>query len=308
MKKLIIFFFVTLFFISCSKTDDSKVLATIDNEKLTIKEFNRDLDKIPINMKMLVATQSGKKSYLDKLIVKKLLLREAKKENIEKDKEFQDRLNDMKEQFLIESLLKKKINVDSQVSEEDMKKYYDKNKENFKRDREINTRHILLKTEEEARQIQGKLLKGEDFIELARKYSIDPSAQASGGEIGFHPKGSLLPEYEEAAFKLTKVGQLSGIVKTKFGYHIIRLEGTKPAAYVPYDEVKDYIKQKIMQEKQTQVLEKYIADLKSGAKITINEELLKEEKAEAPPPAQGKPDKPEKAETPAKKETAPPKK
>jgi len=163
-----------------------------------------------------------------------------------------------------------------------MKKYYEKNKETFKREREINTRHILLNTEEEARQIKDKLAKGEDFAELARRYSIDPSAKASGGEIGFHPKGSLLPEYEDAAFKLKKVGQTSGIVKTKFGYHIIKLEGIKPPSYVPYEEVKDYIKQKLAQEKQTQALEKYITDLKQSAKITINEDLLKDARPEVP--------------------------
>jgi len=282
MKKIIILVFAASMIFSCSKTDNSKVLATIDNEKITIEEFNKDLDKIPVNMKMIVATQSGKKNYLDKMIIKKLLLREAKKENIEKEKEFQDRLNEIKEQLVLETLLKKKINLDSQITEEDMKKYYEKNKETFKREREINTRHILLNTEEEARQIKDKLAKGEDFAELARRYSIDPSAKASGGEIGFHPKGSLLPEYEDAAFKLKKVGQTSGIVKTKFGYHIIKLEGIKPPSYVPYEEVKDYIKQKLAQEKQTQALEKYITDLKQSAKITINEDLLKDARPEVP--------------------------
>jgi len=283
---------------ACGKTDNSKVLATIDDEKITINEFNKELDKIPINMKMMVATQSGKKNYLEKIIMKKLLLREASKENIEKDSEFQERLKEIKEQLIIESLLKKKINVDAQISEADLKQYYEKNKETFKRDREINTRHILLNTEDEARQIKEKILKGEDFAELARRYSIDPSAKTNGGEIGYHPKGILLPEYEAAAFKLKKVGQVSDIVKTKFGYHIIKLEGIRPPSYVPFEEVKDFIKQKIAQEKQTQALEKYITNLKSTAKITINEDLLKEE-------AQKTPDKQEKGEGIEKKEKTP---
>jgi len=283
---------------ACGKTDNSKVLATIDDEKITINEFNKELDKIPINMKMMVATQSGKKNYLEKIIMKKLLLREASKENIEKDSEFQERLKEIKEQLIIESLLKKKINVDAQISEADLKQYYEKNKETFKRDREINTRHILLNTEDEARQIKEKILKGEDFAELARRYSIDPSAKTNGGEIGYHPKGTLLPEYEAAAFKLKKVGQVSDIVKTKFGYHIIKLEGIRPPSYVPFEEVKDFIKQKIAQEKQTQALEKYITNLKSTAKITINEDLLKEE-------AQKTPDKQEKGEGIEKKEKTP---
>jgi len=137
-----------------------------------------------------------------------------------------------------------------------MKSYYDANKEKFKKEREINTRHILLKTEEEAKQIMEKLQKGENFVDLSKTYSIDPNAKASGGEIGFHPKGTLLPEYEAAAFKLTKVGQVTGPVKSQFGYHIIRLEGTKPPAYVSFEEVKDFIRQQMVQDKQKELLEK----------------------------------------------------
>jgi peptidyl-prolyl cis-trans isomerase C len=310
MKKFCICLSLLLLFCACAKKEDSKVLVTIDNDKMTLQEFNKELDRIPVNMKMLVATQSGKKSYLDKLIVKRLLLREAGKEKMDTEKEFQQRLADIKDQLLIESLLKKKITADAKIGDDDLKKYYEANKENFKREREINTRHILLKTEEEAKQIQGKLLKGENFIELAKKYSIDPNAGASGGEIGFSPKGSLVPEYEAAAFKLNKVGQISGIVKTQFGYHIIRLEGVKPPSYVPFDEVKDFIKQKILQEKQSELLEKYIDNLKKSSKITINEELLKEDKAGAlgKQDTPGKPEKLDKPEKPEAKEPPQPKK
>lgn len=302
MKKLLVCLFLVLPFLSCSKGDSSKVLVTIDKEKITLQEFNSELDKIPTNMKMMFASETGKKAYLDRLIVKKLLLREASKAKMENEKEYKDRLSEIREQLLIESLLKKKIADESKIPEEDLKKYYDGHKEEFKKDKEINTRHILVKTEEEAKEIQGKLSKGEDFVELAKKYSIDPSAKATGGEIGFQPKGSLVPEYEHAALKLTKVGQTSGIVKTQFGYHIIRLEGTKPPSYVPFNEVKEFIRQKIAQEKQKELLGKYIEDLKKSAKITINESMLKDEKAEAPQKQEtvGKPQAP-----PAKEEPQP---
>ncbi len=304
MKKTLICLIALLFLFSCAKKDDSKVLVSIDNDTITLEEFNKELDKIPMNMKMLVATQSGKKTYLDRLIMKKLILREAVKDKIENEKDFQNRLADIKEQLLIESLLKKKIAADSQLTENDLKKYYDTNKEKFKKEKEINTRHILLKTDEEAKQIMDKLQKGEDFVELSKRYSIDPNAKASGGEIGFHRKGTLLPEYEAAAFKLTKVGQMAGPVKSQFGYHIIRLEGIKPPAYVPFEEVKDYIRQQLTQDKQKELLEKYIEDLKKASKITINEDLLKEEKPASPE----KQEKTETPKTPGKQESPPVKK
>lgn len=269
---------ICLFSFSCTKKESGKVLATIDKDKVTLEEFNKELDKIPVNMKMAVATESGKRSFLDNLIIKKLLLKEAAKNKIENEQEFQTRLLDIKTQLLIESLLRKRIASSPQLSDEEVKKYYEANKDKFKKEKEIGTRHILLKTEEEAKQIKDKLKNGEDFIELAKQYSIEPNARTSGGDIGFHPKGALLPEYEEAAFKLTKNGQVSGIVKTQYGYHIIRLEGTKPPSFVPLEEVKDFIKQQMAQEKQKELIEKYVEELKKNAKITVNETLLKDEK------------------------------
>lgn len=309
MKKWLILPLILFALVACTKKEQGKTLAAVDDEVITMEQFSAELDKIPTNMKMLVVSQSGKRNFLDRLVVKKLLLKEAKKDNIEKNKEFQDRLADIKEQLIIESLLKKKVQLNLNLTDEDMKKYYDANREQFKREQEIETSQIVLKTEQEAKEIQGKILKGESFEDLARAYSIDPSAKSTGGKIGYHPKGTLIPEYEQAAFKLTKVGQLSPIVKTQLGYHIIRLEGTKPPSYVPFEEVKEFIKQKMGQEKQAEVLEKYIAELKKSAKITINEDLLKEDKKPAEPaktePAKTEPAKAEPAKTGPAKPTAP---
>jgi peptidyl-prolyl cis-trans isomerase C len=315
MKKILCLLLLILPIVACSQKDQSKPLVTIDGYTITLQEFNSELDKIPVNMKMMVATQNGKKSFLDRLIVKKLLLKEAAKENLEKSKEFQDRLGDIKEQLLIESLLKKKLMTDSKLTDEELNKYYEGHKDEFKKPPEMDTSQIVVKTEKEAKEIQAKLTAGEDFPELARKYSLDPAAKASGGRVGYQPKGSLIPEYEAAASKLTKPGQVSPSIKTQLGYHIIRLEGIKPPQQVPFAEVKDFIKQKLAQERQQEVLEKYIESLRQANKITINEELLKEEgkKPEgAAKTEQQKTDSSAKSEQPAssepKKEEAPPKK
>jgi len=300
MKRIALCVLILLSLFACAKKESSQVLATIDGEKITLEEFNKDLDKIPTNMKMLVASESGKKAYLDRLVTKRLLLKEAKKEKIESEKDFQDRLVDIKDQLLIESLLKKKIKAEAQPTEDDLKTFYDNHKERFKQGRQINTRHIILKSEDEAKQILARIKKGEDFIELAKTYSIDPNAKASGGEVGFFPQGSLVPEYEQVAFGLKKKGEISGIVKTKFGYHIIRLEGEKQSSYTTFDEAKEWIKQNYTQVRQTEEIEKFIESLKKTAKITINDGLLKiEEKGQEKTPSD-----PAKTETPAKEETA----
>ncbi len=296
MKKILVLFCLGVLLLGCSKKEDGKVLVNMDGDTITLQEFNQELDKIPANMKMLVVSQSGKRQFLDRYIVKKLLLKEAKKENIEKEKDFEDRLSEIREQLLIESLLKKKLATNLNVSEDEIKKYYETNKDKFKKGPEVDTRQILVKTEKEAKEIRARLEKGEDFTELAKRYSIDPSAKGTGGEIGYHGKGTLLPEYEAVAFKMTKVGQISQPVKSQLGYHIIQLQGTKPASETPYEEVKEFIRQRIGQERQNEVLEKYVTDLKTKAKIAVNEDLIKGEgKKDEAAPAAAEPGKPEPA-------------
>jgi parvulin-like peptidyl-prolyl isomerase len=312
MKKYLILLFLLLPLFACAKKQEGKTIATIDGDKITLQEFNAELDKIPMNMKMMVASQSGKKDFLDRLIVKRLLLKEAKKNDVEKEKEFQDRLSDIKEQLVIESLLKKKVTAELKFTDEELQKYYDVHQDEFKKGQEIQTRQIVVKTEQEAKEIQGRIAKGEDFAELAKKYSVDPSAKTTGGDIGYHPRGTLIPQFEEAAFKLTKVGQVTPPVKTQLGYHLIKLEGIKEGSIVPFAEVKDFIRQKMAQEKQTEVLKKYIEDLKKNVKIVVNDEALKEDtkKSDAPPQANGSqaaadPGKPAQAKVEAQKQEAP---
>ncbi len=308
MKKYVILLMLLLPLVACSKKQDGQVVATIDGDKVTAADFNNELDKIPMNMKMLVANQSGKRNFLDRMVVQRLLLKEAKKEDIQKSKDFQDKLSEFKDQLTIQSLLAKKIMTDSKFSDEELQKFYDAHKEEFKKEREIQTRQIVVKTEQEARELQARVAKGEDFAELAKKYSLDPSAKANGGDIGFHPKGTLIPEYEQTAFKLTKVGQVSDPVKTQLGYHIIKLEGVKAPTYVPFAEVKDFIKQKILQEKQTEMVQKYIEDLKKSSKIVINEGFFKEEakQGEAPAKAEGADAKAPAKDAPAKPDASAP--
>jgi peptidyl-prolyl cis-trans isomerase C len=321
MKKYLLLLLLFLPLIGCSKKEEGKVIVSIDDEKVTVAQFNAELDKIPMNMKMLVASQSGKKEFLDKLVVRKLLLKEAKKAGVEKEKEFQDKLNDIKEQLVIESLLRKKVTAEAKFDDDTLQKFYDAHKEEFKRDKEIRTRQIVVGTEQEAKEIQTRIAKGEDFAELAKRFSMDPSAKTNGGDVGFHPRGSLIPEFEAAAFKLTKVGQVTPPVKTKLGYHIIKLEEMREGAIVPFPEVKEFIRQKMTQEKQTEVLKTYIEGLKKNAKIVINEDLLKSDvkNSVTPPATEGsapaapevgktgdaKPEAPKQETAPATGETAP---
>ena len=112
-----------------------------------------------------------------------------------------------------------------------------------------------------------------NFEELAKKYSTDGAA-AKGGDLGWFSKGSMIPEFEKVAFAM-KENQISDIVKTKFGYHIIKLTGKRPAGERTFDDVKEQIKASMLPAKQQEVFQKLKEDLKKSGKYSIKEDVLK---------------------------------
>ena len=132
---------------------------------------------------------------------------------------------------------------------------------------------------------------GGNFEELAKKNSVDSSA-AKGGDLGWFGQGTMVPAFEKAAMAL-KEGQVSDVVKSDFGFHIIKLTGKRPAGVRPFEEVKEQIKGAILPSKQQEIFQKIKEDLKKSAKITIKEDVLNattgnkdEGKAEEKKPAQ----------------------
>ena len=140
----------------------------------------------------------------------------------------------------------------------------------------VRVRHILVKTLPEAKEIKKRLNRGEDFIKLAKKYSISPSRER-GGDLGYIERGKVGKEIERVAFSLKRRGEVSDIVKTNFGYHIIRLEDRKKPHQRTFSEVKEEIRSFLREKKMREVLTAHLKKLREGSKIVINEELLKAE-------------------------------
>jgi peptidyl-prolyl cis-trans isomerase C len=130
-----------------------------------------------------------------------------------------------------------------------------------------------MKSEKEAQDVLSQLKGGASFEELAKKHSVD-AAGPKGGDLGWFGKGAMIPEFEKVAFSL-KEGETSGIVKTKYGFHIIKLTGKRAAGIRPFAEVKDQIKAAVEPEKQQEVFKKLKDDLKKSAKYTVKEDVLK---------------------------------
>ena len=163
-----------------------------------------------------------------------------------------------------------------QVSGADIQRYYNEHQQQFQVPEQVRVRHILIKVpakadaktvaaaQAKAQDILKQLLNGANFADLAKKYSDDPGSKEQGGELGFIQHGATVPEFDKAAFSL-QPGQLSGIIRTQFGFHILQVEEKQPAHEKSVDEVHNLILANLTQQKQTQAAQDYASKLQAEA-------------------------------------------
>jgi peptidyl-prolyl cis-trans isomerase C len=145
--------------------------------------------------------------------------------------------------------------VNAQVTDEALRARFDQESAKRQGEEEIRARHILLKTETEAKAALAAVKGGEDFAVVAKRVSIDPGA-ADGGDLGFFKRGDMVPEFAEAAFAI-KPGEVSATpVKSPFGFHIIKVEERRRATARPFDDVKQEIREALLQEEVTAVVQR----------------------------------------------------
>lgn len=180
---------------------------------------------------------------------------------------------DMAVRQLVEGLFASKI----AVSDKESKAYYETHARLFKRPEEVRASHILIRVDpdadesekaaarEEVVKIQKKLRDGEDFAALAKEFSQGPSG-AKGGDLNYIRRGQMVKAFEDVAFSL-KPGEVSDIVETKFGYHLIKVTDRRPEAVIPYDEVKAKIERYLRQQKIQTETRRYVETLKKKAQI-----------------------------------------
>ena len=215
-----------------------------------------------------------RKQVLEQLIAKELVYSDAKKTGVLKSKDFKSEYKKVQERVKKELAVQvwQKNELDKvTVSNKELKKYYDTNKEEFNEKESVHARHILVKEEGEAKAIKSQMnsLKGEKlkakFIELAMSKSTGPSGP-KGGDLGFFAQGQMVPEFNDKVFSM-KVGTVSAPVKTQFGYHLIYLEEKKDKKVLGFTEVKSFIDQRLKMEKFKTVMQEKMEKLRKQAII-----------------------------------------
>lgn len=277
MKRLFILFIcVGVFAFGCTKKGDSTdpVIAKGKGIKITKNDLLDGFNSLPEWARQGFQGKEGKERLLDEIIKRELLYQEAKKRGIEKDKDVKARIEEFRKMSLITVLLKKEIEEKARmVEDKEVKEFYDKNLQEFISGEEVEVSHILVSTEEEAKKLLVRIKKGENFSKLAKSFSKDPGSAGKGGKLGFIKRRQMVPEFEQVAFNLKK-GEISNLVKTQFGYHIIKVTARKEGEKSDYANVKDTIKRRLMMEKQKNLFDSLIEKLKKKGKIEINEKNL----------------------------------
>ena len=255
------------------KTTGGPIVAKINDIEITLSEFTERIKEYPALAHGGEMTEETKKGFLDNLIVRELIFQEALRLGIDKDKETIDFIEEMKKRVIVDKFFKKEVDQKIQVSEEEIKKFFDKNLEETKSPDEVRASHILLKTREEADMVLKKVKQGAKFEDLAKKFSTDPGSKDTGGDLGFFSQGMMVPEFDSIAFKL-KVGEVSDIVQSRFGFHIIKVLEKREGKQKNIDEAKPEIQKKLLTKKRKEKFDTLVADLKSKAKISINNDVL----------------------------------
>ncbi len=226
-----------------------KLEITQSDLDLAIANLDPQLAQLPDEQKKVAALSGA--------IDVKLLAGNADGEGLKDDAEFKKRMAFIADRELHNIYFKKHV-VDA-VTEDDVKARYEKEIAALPKQEEVSARHILVKTEEEAKAIIADLDAGKDFIELAKEKSTDPN-KSEGGDLGYFTKGRMVPEFEEAAFAMEKGTYTKTPVKTQFGFHVIKLEDKRDAAPPAYETVAQQVRQLVMRDKYLEIIEKAKAE------------------------------------------------
>lgn len=299
MPRILLTLMLIVIFSAASYADD--IVARVNGTELTKKDLEAEVDRlIPrITFHKNVPEEKRKFYYeraLEDLVNKELQYQDAVARGIKPEKEKVDaQMQRMRERFkseddykaaldkegltqeklrlmverdmLIQAVTAKTVTEPSQISDSDLKSFYDKNSARFKQPEGVKLKLISVKDEKKAQDILARIKSGDDFGTLAYTMSED-SYRVKSGDIGYMHKGRMLPEIEAAAFKL-KEGEVSDIIKAGDFFFIVRLEDKKPEQQMSFDEVRGKLEKELEQERNRELMEKWIAALRAKAKIEV---------------------------------------
>jgi len=253
--------------------DKSPVLAEVNGAPITVDLFKAETDTLPPQVRQMLSDEETKNKFLDEVINKELLVQQARKDGLENDPDYKKIMDRTSFNLLLQMYVSREVFDKAKVSDEEVREYFDKNKQNLG---SVRISHIQVSSPEEAEEVLGKYKAGTPFLKLVNKYSQDTETKDRGGDLGYVSWSQFgSPVLRDAAFN-TPLGDVSNVIRSSFAYHIIKVTDKKPAMDADFDKIKDNLKQYMLDKRREELFEKKVNELTAGAKITKNEGAIKE--------------------------------
>jgi peptidyl-prolyl cis-trans isomerase C len=218
---------------------EDPVVAKVNGQEIRRSEVDRVIGTLPPQVQMM-PPQMILPAVIDQVINGKLIAQQGYKQNLQSTPEVKERLKRAEERFVQEQYLT--TQVESRITEERLREAYKKHLDENPPQDEVKARHILVETEDEAKQVIEQLKKGGDFAQISKEKSKDPGAAQQGGDLGWFAKDQMVEPFANAAFAM-KPGDLSqSPVQTQFGWHVIKVEDRRKTAAPGFEEMRDDLK------------------------------------------------------------------
>jgi parvulin-like peptidyl-prolyl isomerase len=263
----------------CRKSE-GPVLAEVGSTQVTTADVQVRLEQMPQAYQQYGASAEGRRQFLKLIVREKTLLEQAKKEGIAREpsykaavKRYKDeadaRLKEYQDNLLVESLIRKLQTKELAITDTDVEQYYKEHRAEYDKPLEVQASHILVSTAEDAENALRRLKAGEPFEQVARQMSKDPATGARGGRLDPFRRGMLVPEFEEAVFRMRN-GEVSAPVKTHFGFHIIRKLAQRELPPQSFDAVKEEIRARLQKQK----FEQWVSAKQATLGVKINDQAI----------------------------------
>lgn len=268
---------------ACESSSDGDVLARVGEERITVDEFDQFVESLPAQWKARARTPSGRKQILEHRIRARLIGLEAEDRGIPEDPGVRYQLEQARQRILLQALMQE-WQKEFDVSEEELRSYYEEHEDEYSQPAQYRAQHILFQVANgapserveaaraKAEQARARVLDGDTFDVVAREMSDGPTAK-KGGDLGYVEQGRFHEDFEEAALAL-EPGEISEPVRTPFGWHVIKLVGVKDETTIPFEEVRDQIRRKVMPRQRQEAFEAFMSNLKEKHSVELDEDAL----------------------------------
>ena len=241
-----------------------EIIVKIEDEVITQKDVDKLIENLDPQMASMYRTPEGRAALTEELINSRLFSLKGIEEGVDKSPEYLDEIERFKKHALM------KVTVDKmlegvEATDEDARKFYTENSNQFAQPAQIRASHILVENDEEMKKVIAEIEGGKSFEDAAKEFSTCPSKER-GGDLGFFGEGQMVPEFEKVAFA-TEVGKISEPVKTQFGVHIIKVEAKNPESMIPFEDVLDQLKAYLQNQKRSEAYQAELSRLKEKYKI-----------------------------------------